>query len=80
MKKESEEFLIKLNGLHSSFQFTFEKEKNNSLLTQFSRPERFGPDKCPIQSTSGTHIYVMYPTPAEPYIPILFAYLHESIC
>ena len=30
-EKESEEFLIRLNGLHSSFQFTFEKEKNNSL-------------------------------------------------
>ena len=30
-EKESEEFLIKLNGLHSSLQFTFEKEKNNSL-------------------------------------------------
>ena len=30
-EKELEEFLIKLNGLHSSLQFTFEKEKNNSL-------------------------------------------------
>ena len=30
-EKESEEFLIRLNGLHSSLQFTFEKEKNNSL-------------------------------------------------
>ena len=31
-KKESEEFLIRLNSsLHSSLQFTFEKEKNNSL-------------------------------------------------
>ena len=29
-KKESEEFLIRLNGLHSSLQFTFEK-KNDSL-------------------------------------------------
>ena len=29
--KESEEFLIRPNGLHSSLQFTFEKEKNNSL-------------------------------------------------
>ena len=29
-EKESEEFLIRLNGLHSSLQFTFEK-KNNSL-------------------------------------------------
>ena len=29
-EKESEEFLIRLNGLHSSLQFTFEKE-NNSL-------------------------------------------------
>ena len=29
--KESEEFLIRLNGLHSSLQFTFEKEKNNYL-------------------------------------------------
>ena len=28
--KESEEFLIRLNGLHSSLQFTFQKE-NNSL-------------------------------------------------
>ena len=26
---------------------------------------------------SRQHIYVMYPTPAEPYIPILFACLHE---
>ena len=30
-EKESEEFLIRFNGLHSSLQFTFEKEKNNSL-------------------------------------------------
>ena len=30
-EKESEEFLIRLNGLHSSLQFTFEKEKNNFL-------------------------------------------------
>ena len=30
-EKESEEFLIRLNGLHSSLQFTFEKEKNNSI-------------------------------------------------
>ena len=30
-KKESEEFLIRLNGLHSSLQCTFEKERNNSL-------------------------------------------------
>ena len=30
-EKKSEKFLIKLNGLHSSLQFTFEKEKNNSL-------------------------------------------------
>ena len=30
-EKELEEFLIRLNGLHSSLQFTFEKEKNNSL-------------------------------------------------
>ena len=30
-EKESEEFLIRLNGLHSPLQFTFEKEKNNSL-------------------------------------------------
>ena len=30
-EKESEEFLVSLNGLHSSLQFTFEKEKNNSL-------------------------------------------------
>ena len=30
-EKESEEFLIRLNGLHSSLQFTFEKDKNNSL-------------------------------------------------
>ena len=30
-ENESEEFLIRLNGLHSSLQFTFEKEKNNSL-------------------------------------------------
>ena len=30
-EKESEEFLIRLNSLHSSLQFTFEKEKNNSL-------------------------------------------------
>ena len=33
--KESEEFLIKLNRLHPSLQFTFEKEKNN-----FSIPRR----------------------------------------
>ena len=31
-EKESEEFLISLNGLHSSLQLTFEKENNNSLL------------------------------------------------
>ena len=31
MKKSQEEFLIRLNGLHSSLQFTFEKEKNNFL-------------------------------------------------
>ena len=30
-EKESEEFLIRRNGPHSSRQFTFEKEKNNSL-------------------------------------------------
>ena len=30
-EKESKEFLIRLNSLHSSLQFTFEKEKNNSL-------------------------------------------------
>lgn len=30
-EKESEEFLIKLNDLHSSLKFTFEKEKNNTL-------------------------------------------------
>ena len=30
-EKESEKLLIRLNGLHSSLQFTFEKEKNNSL-------------------------------------------------
>ena len=30
-EKESEKFLIRLNGPHSSLQFTFEKEKNNSL-------------------------------------------------
>ena len=30
-EKESAEFLIRLNGIHSSLQFTFEKEKNNSL-------------------------------------------------
>ena len=30
-EKESEEFLNKLNGPHSSLQFTFEKVKNNSL-------------------------------------------------
>ena len=30
-EKESEEFLIRLNGLHFSLQFTFEKEKNNSV-------------------------------------------------
>ena len=30
-EKESEEFLIRLNGLHSCLQFTFEKEKNNTL-------------------------------------------------
>ena len=30
-EKETEEILIRLNGLHSSLQFTFEKEKNNSL-------------------------------------------------
>ena len=30
-EKESEEFLIRRSGLHSSLQFTFEKEKNNSL-------------------------------------------------
>ena len=30
-EKESDEFLIRLNGLHSSLQFTFEKEKNNSF-------------------------------------------------
>ena len=111
-EKESEEFFIRLIGLHSFLQFTFEKEKNNSLpffdvyvehtkgsyetkvyrkptftcfedllqkqtegrnqpdqgnlsgsngypenfvlkqiskkTTQFSRPKRFGPDKCPV--------------------------------
>ena len=30
-EKESEEFLTRLNGLHSSLRFTFEKEKNNTL-------------------------------------------------
>ena len=30
-EKGSEEFLIRLNDLHFSLQFTFEKEKNNSL-------------------------------------------------
>ena len=30
-EKESEEFLTRLNGLHSSLWFTFEKEKNNTL-------------------------------------------------
>ena len=30
-EKESEEFLTRLNGLHSSLWFTFEKEKNNAL-------------------------------------------------
>ena len=30
-EKKSEESLIRLNGLHSSLQFTFEKERNNSL-------------------------------------------------
>ena len=29
-EKESEKFLIRLDGLHSSLQFTFEKEMNNS--------------------------------------------------
>ena len=30
-EKDSEEFLTRLNDLHSSLRFTFEKEKNNSL-------------------------------------------------
>ena len=30
-EKDSEEFLIRLKGLHFSLQFTFEKEENNSL-------------------------------------------------
>ena len=30
-EKESKEFLIRLHDLHSSLQYTFEKEKNNSL-------------------------------------------------